>query len=320
MDQIIEQISKIGIIPVIKIDDADKAIPLGKALITGGIPCAEVTFRTAQGEESIRRISAALPEILLGAGTVLTCDQVDRAMAAGAKFIVSPGFNPRVVAYCLKIGIPIIPGCSTPSDIEKALELGLDVVKFFPAEQSGGLDYIKAVAAPYPTVKFMPTGGINASNITHYLNYYKVLACGGSWMVTHDLLIAGNFDEITRQCQQALFAVMGFELVHVGINAENEQEALKAASLFEVMFGFNVKPGNSSVVAGSYVEVMKQPYLGQYGHIAIGTNSIGRAIAFLERKGFVFNQDSAKRDAKGKLTAIYLEEEIAGFAVHLVQK
>jgi len=187
MHAILEQLGKIGIVPVIKIDDAAKAVPLAKALIAGGIPCAEVTFRTSEGEEAIRRINKEVPDILLGAGTVLTIDQVDRAIAAGAKFIVSPGLNPKVLNYCIGKGIPHTPGCSNPSDIEIALEAGLDVIKFFPAEQSGGLAYIKAVAAPYPNLKFMPTGGINADNIATYLAYEKINACGGSWMVKDEL-------------------------------------------------------------------------------------------------------------------------------------
>lgn len=319
MHEVLEKIGKIGIVPVIKIDDVEKAVPLAKALIAGGIPCAEVTFRTAQGEEAIRRIAAEVPDILLGAGTVLTCDQVDRAIAAGAKFIVSPGFNPKVVSYCGEKGIPITPGCSSPTDIEKALEHGLGVVKFFPAEQAGGLDFIKAVSAPYTTVKFMPTGGINAGNIGKYLAFDKIVACGGSWMVPADKINEGKFDEITAICREAVQSMLGFELHHIGINAANEAEAKAAAAMFETLFGFTVRDGNSSVFAGRYVEVMKAPYLGKNGHIAIGTASVVRAQAFLERQGFRFLGDSAK-EKNGKRIAVYLKDEICGFAVHLVQK
>ena len=204
MNAVLKQISEIGIVPVIAISDAEKAVPLAKALMAGGVPCAEITFRTAEGEESIRRIAKEVPDILLGAGTVLTVDQVDRAVSAGAKFIVTPGFNPKVVDYCVKRDILIIPGCSTPSDMEAAIELGLDTVKFFPAEQAGGLAYIKACAAPYPGLRFMPTGGINTENLGKYAAFNKVAACGGSWMVSKELLNAGNFDEITRLCEEAV--------------------------------------------------------------------------------------------------------------------
>lgn len=320
MHSILEQISKVGVVPVIKIDDVDKAVPLAKALIAGGIPCAEVTFRTAEGEEAIRRIADAKLGILLGAGTVLTCEQVDRAIAAGAMFVVSPGFNPKVVAYCAEKGIPITPGCSCPSDMEQALEAGLEVVKFFPAEQAGGLDFIKAVAAPYTTLKFMPTGGVNAGNITKYLAYERIIACGGSWMVPAKLINEGKFEEISHLCREAVQIMLGFELAHIGINAQTESEAMQAAHMFDTLFSFAVKAGNSSVFAGSYIEVMKQPYLGKNGHIAISTNSVDRAAAYLERQGFTLNAESAKTSHNGKMVAIYLQEEICGFAVHLLQK
>ena len=201
---ILERVREIGIVPVISISDVEKAVPLARALVAGGIPCAEITFRTEEGEESIRRIAKEVPEILLGAGTMLTIDQVHRAKRAGAKFLVSPGFNRKVVEVCKLNHFLIIPGCSTPSDMEAALEFGLDTVKFFPAEQAGGLPYIKACAAPYTKLKFMPTGGINAKNIASYLAFDKVIACGGSWMVTKELIDAGNFDEITRLCKEAV--------------------------------------------------------------------------------------------------------------------
>jgi len=320
MHAVLEELKKIGIIPVIKIDDAAKAVPLARALIAGGIPCAEVTFRTAQGEEAMRLINKDVPGILLGAGTVLTTAQVDKAIAAGAKFVVSPGFNPKVVSYCVEKGIPVTPGCSNPSDIEMALEFGLDVVKFFPAEQAGGLEYIKAIAAPYTTVNFIPTGGINAQNIAKYLAYEKIVACGGSWMVSADLINAGEFDKITALCREAQLNLLGLGLVHVGINAENEDAAKKAANRFSALFGFQNKDGNSSIFSGDGIEVMKSPYLGKNGHIAIGTNSVLRARAFFERQGVEFNAESAKTDAKGNLLAVYFKEEIGGFAVHLVQR
>jgi 2-dehydro-3-deoxyphosphogluconate aldolase/(4S)-4-hydroxy-2-oxoglutarate aldolase len=320
MVKVLEEMGKIGLVPVIKIDDPEKAVPLAKALLAGGIPCAEITFRTAQGEAALSRISREVPEILVGAGTVLSSEQVDKAISAGAKFVVSPGFNPRVVLHCLEKGIPIVPGCSNPSDMEAALEAGLEAVKFFPAEQSGGLEYIKAVSAPYPSLRFLPTGGINAENIVSYLACEKVLACGGSWMVPADKISAGNFEAVTALCREAVAKLLGFSMVHVGINAANEGEALKAARFFETLFGFPPKAGTSSIFAGEGIEIMKSPYLGRNGHIAIATNSLKRAIAHLEWRGFTFNQDSVKTDAKGVMAAIYLNDEIAGFAVHLVQK
>ena len=203
MNPVLEQIQKMGIIPVVVIDDVKDAEPLAKALCEGGLPCAEVTFRTAAAEESIRIMAEKFPEMLIGAGTVLTTDQVDRAVAAGAKFIVSPGTNPKVVKYCVERNIPITPGTCTPSEVEMALEHGLEVVKFFPAEQAGGLKMIKAMAAPYVGVKFMPTGGISAENVRDYLAYDRIIACGGSWMVKGDLIKAGNFDKIVELTKEA---------------------------------------------------------------------------------------------------------------------
>ena len=319
MNDIIAQFQKLGIIPVVVINDAKDAVPLAKALCEGGLPVAEVTFRTDAAEEAIRLMAEACPEMLVGAGTVLTTEQVDRAVAAGAKFIVSPGLNPKVVKYCLDKNIPITPGTSSPTDIEAALELGLEVVKFFPAEQSGGIAKIKAMAAPYTKVKFMPTGGINAANLKSYLDFPKIVACGGSWMVSGDLVKAGNFDEIKRLTREAVNTMLGFELKHVGINATSEGEAEDVAGSFEKLFGFAKKVGTSSVFAGSAVEVMKEPYLGAHGHIAIGTNYIERAIYHMELQGFEFDKETAKYK-DGKMVAIYLKGELGGFAVHLVQK
>jgi 2-dehydro-3-deoxyphosphogluconate aldolase/(4S)-4-hydroxy-2-oxoglutarate aldolase len=320
MNKILEELGKIGIVPVIKIDDVEKAVPLARALAAGGVPCAEITFRTEQGEEALRRVSRECPEILLGAGTVLATGQVDRAIDAGAQFIVSPGFNPKVVTHCINRGITITPGCSNPSDIEQALEAGLDVVKFFPAESTGGLPYIKAIAAPYPGLKFMPTGGINVGNIGAYLTYEKVLACGGSWIADASLINAARFDDITALCREALQKVHGFSMAHIGVNAANENEAQKAAVFFERFFGFVSKAGNSSLFAGDRIEIMKPPHPGKNGHIAVAVNNVLRAQAYLERNGFDFNQESAKPDGKGGLASIYLADEVVGFAVHLVQK
>ena len=320
MNEVLEKISKIGIVPVVVLDDAKDAEPLAEALIKGGLPCAEVTFRTAAAEESIRIMAQKFPEMLVGAGTVLTTEQVDRAVNAGAKFIVSPGLNPKIVKYCIEKGVPVTPGTSNPSDVEAAIELGLDVVKFFPAEAAGGLNMIKSKAAPYTQMKFMPTGGINAKNICDYLAFDKIIACGGSWMVKKDLVAAGKFDEIQALTEEAVRTMLGFELRHIGVNCEDEAAADSVASKFDNLFGFSKKVGNSSIFAGIEVEAMKKIGRGTNGHIAIGTNSVARAKNYLESvKGAKFIEDSAVVK-NGKLTAIYLEDEIGGFAIHLVQK
>lgn len=204
MDTVINQIGKIGIVPVIAISDIDKAVPLADALADGGVPCAEITFRTDEGEKCIRRIATQVPDILVGAGTVLSIEQVDRAIDAGAKFLVSPGFNINVVKYAIEKGIPMVPGCVTPSEMEAAMDFGIFTVKFFPAEQAGGLAYIKAVSAPYTKLSFMPTGGINADNLGKYMAYDRIVACGASWLADKTLIAESNFGEITSRCKQAV--------------------------------------------------------------------------------------------------------------------
>ena len=203
MNEVLMKIGQMGIVPVVVLNDVKNAVPLAQSLINGGLPCAEVTFRTEAAQQSIAEISKNFPQMFVGAGTVLTTEQVDRAVDAGAKFIVSPGFNPKVVEYCIKKGYPVTPGIMTPTELEMALEFGLDVVKFFPAENAGGLKMIKAMAAPYTKMKFMPTGGINPQNVREYLQCDKILACGGSWMVKGDLINGGNFIEIEKLTKEA---------------------------------------------------------------------------------------------------------------------
>lgn len=203
MNNVAEQIQNMIIVPVVVLNDAKDAAPLAKALCEGGLPCAEVTFRTDAAEESIRIMANEFPEMLVGAGTVLTTDQVDRAVNAGAKFIVSPGFDPEIVDYCLEKEIPVFPGVITPSEVAQAVKRGLKVVKFFPAEQFGGVATIKAMAAPYVGLKFMPTGGISTKNLADYLACDKIIACGGSWMVKGDMIAAGEFDKIKALTQEA---------------------------------------------------------------------------------------------------------------------
>lgn len=204
MELVIEKIQQTGIVPVVVLENAMDAAPLAKALCEGGLPCAEVTFRTKAARESIQIMTKEFPEMFVGAGTVLTIEQVVQAVEAGAKFIVSPGFDPGIVDYCLEKDIPVFPGCVTPSEIAQAVKRGLKVIKFFPAESFGGAAAIKALAAPYTDVKFMPTGGINAENIKNYLKSDKVIACGGSWMVKSELVKSGRFEEIKELSAEAV--------------------------------------------------------------------------------------------------------------------
>lgn len=320
IDEVVEQFGNIGIVPVIKLDKVENAEKLAKALRDGGINCAEVTFRAKGADEVIARMVKAYPDMMVGAGTVLSCEQADAAFAAGAKFCVAPGLNPKVVKHCLEKGIPFAPGLSSASEIEQAMELGLDFVKFFPAEQAGGLAYIKSVCAPYSSMRFMPTGGVNADNLNSYLAYNKIVCCGGSWIVPAKALAEENWAEITRLCKEAVDRMLGFELVHVGINCANPEEAESVADKFDAAFGFGKKVGNSSVFASTYIEMMKTPFRGDNGHIAIATNSVKRAVYQLKARGFEADESSFKFDASGELTVAYLKDQFCGFAVHLVKR
>lgn len=207
VEELLKQIECMGILPVIKLNDAKDAVPLAKALCEGGLPCAEVTFRTEAAEESIRLMHEAYPDMVLAAGTVLTTEQVDRAVAAGASVIVSPGFDPEVVDYCISKNIPVMPGIVTPSELAQAVKRGLTRVKFFPATAAGGIKMIKAMCAAYTTVRIMPTGGINTSNLEEFLSCDKIFCCGGSWMVKGDLIKAGEFDKIKDMTAEAVALV-----------------------------------------------------------------------------------------------------------------
>ncbi len=247
---ITKRIADIGIIPVVKISEAEKAVPLCRALAAGGLPLAEITFRTDAAEEAIRLAAKEAPEALVGAGTVCSVDQADRAMAAGARFIVTPGFNPRVVAHCVEKGYPVYPGCPTTSDIELAREMGLRVVKFFPAEAMGGVKTIQAVSAPYPEMRFIPTGGVNEKNLGAYTACRKVAAVGGSWMVPADALDRGDFAAIESLTRGAVRAMHGFALHHVAFNCSSAGEAEKTARAFARLFGWPYVPGNGADHAG----------------------------------------------------------------------
>ena len=204
MTEMNERISRIGVVPVIKLNHPERdAAELGKALCAGGVPVAEVTFRAAGAEIAIKLMKEANPDMIVGAGTVTSTEQIDKVIEAGGEFTVSPGFDPKLVAYAQKKNIPIFPGCTTASEYHQALKFGLELIKFFPAEQSGGLAKIKALSAPFPMFKVMPTGGISLKNLKDYLSCPVIAACGGSYMVTADLIDNRKWDEITELCKKS---------------------------------------------------------------------------------------------------------------------
>ncbi len=318
MNEVLQTISRIGIVPVIAIDDAKKAVPLAKALVAGGLPAAEVTFRTAAAEDALKVIAAEVPEMLLGAGTVLTPEQLDRALAAGARFIVSPGFNPEMVKYGLSKGALMLPGTATGGEMEQAMALGLEAVKFFPAEDNGGVKKLKALAGPYRTLKWMPTGGVNTKNLMDYLSFDQILACGGTWMVKKDMIEAERWDEITAICKDAVKTMLGIRLGHVGVNCGSADEAEKLAKTVCAMLGFAVRPTSKSFFAGDGIEYMNKPGPGTKGHIGFKTNSVERAMYHLGLQGVEFDPDSIQYNDKGAAKFVYLKGEFGGFAIHLV--
>ncbi|MBS7006845.1 bifunctional 4-hydroxy-2-oxoglutarate aldolase/2-dehydro-3-deoxy-phosphogluconate aldolase [Anaerostipes sp.] len=320
MNDVLCGIQDIGIVPVICLKDAGKAVPLAEALCEGGIPCAEVTFRTEACVDSIKRMSESCPGMLVGAGTVTKTEQAEQAVRAGARFIVSPGFNPEVVRYCTEHEITVIPGCSNPSDVEQAMAYGLELVKFFPAEAAGGVNMLRALAGPYSGMKFMPTGGITEENLKDYMELTQVAACGGSFMAPEKMVEKGDFISVKAMAEKTVRRMLGFELAHVGINMESRDEAVLVAGMFESIFGFQKSENDNSIFAGSYIEAMKYPFLGEKGHIAVRTDDAGRAVSYFKRRGYAFREESASYKTDGSLGAVYFRQEIGGFAVHLVQK
>jgi len=316
---VLEQIRLTGIIPIITINDAKMAIPICQAISDGGINIAEITFRTTAAEESIRNVQRAFPKMIIGAGTVMTIEQAKCAMEAGASFILSAALNPEVVAWCIEHNILIFPGVNTTEGIEKAMKLGVNCVKIFPVEATGGMAFIKAISAPYPNMSYLPTGGINENNLLAYLNFPKNIACGGSWMVPKDAIEKEDMDRIRVLTKNAVQKLHGFHLSHIGINCKNSDEALQIANYFTKILDLPSKEGNNSIFITDSIEICKYGARGEYGHISIGVNSLSRAVYYLEQKGFAFDANSIKKNNDGTETAIYFENEIAGFAIHLLQ-
>lgn len=316
---ILDRLAKSALVPVVVLDKVEDAIPTAKALLSGGIDVMEITFRTAAAADSIKAVAENVPEMLVGAGTVITLEQCKKAVEYGAKFIVSPGFDPDVVSWCVSNNVAVTPGCVTPTEITAAMKLGLKVVKFFPANVYGGLGAMKALNGPFGGIKFIPTGGVNQDNVGEFISAPFIHAVGGSWVCPKADIAAHNFEKITNLSKAARNAILGYEVAHVGINTEDDQKSVDVCSEFGKAFGFESKLGNSSNFSSAKIEVMKSIYLGKNGHIAVRTNKIDVAIADLESKGFAVDMETAKYKGD-KMVAVYLKNEFGGFAVHLLQK
>ncbi|MBN2880109.1 MAG: bifunctional 4-hydroxy-2-oxoglutarate aldolase/2-dehydro-3-deoxy-phosphogluconate aldolase [Clostridia bacterium] len=319
MSDLSTKLGNIGLIPVVVFDKVEYALPTAKAMIEGGLPVMEVTLRTDAAIESMQLIKKNYPEIILGAGTVLNVKQAKAAVEAGCEFIVSPGFDDGVVRYCLNNDILVTPGCVTPTEITHALEFGLNILKFFPASIYGGLPACKALHGPFRMVKFVPTGGIDLSNLSEYADKDFIHAIGGGWLCSANDMAEGRYSNITDTIRKSIDVLLGFEIAHIGINMENEEVSLELAAEVSKAFGMALKQGNSSNFVGTQFEVMKTPFKGKNGHIAVRTNNIDRALYYLDKRGYKADISSTV-EKNGKKTAVYLENEFGGFAVHLIQK
>lgn len=320
MNNIYKKIHDVGILPVIAIENAEDAASLAKALCAGGLPVAEVTYRTAAAHDAMVNMKKACPNMLIGAGTVTTKEQVDSAIEAGAEFIVAPGLNPEIVKYCQSKNIPMIPGTANASDIECAMSLGLDTVKFFPSEALGGIKIIKALNAPYSKIKFIPTGGVNEKNLNSYLDEACVLACGGTWMIDKKAIANKDFDKIEALTKTAVETMLGLYIKHVSVNEENGNGET-VANEFAKLFGGSVRKTSKGWFGSELVEIMDEDHpIGKHGHIGIATNNVDRAKRYYEALGYEFDENSFSFDDKGNLKLAYFKNEIAGMAIHLVNK
>ncbi len=317
MNELLNKISDFGIIPVLKIDELEHALPLAKALIDGGLPVCEITFRTSCAKDSIKLISDTYKNMFVGAGTVLTIKQVDEAISAGAQFIVSPGLNPVVVKYCVDNDILIIPGCANASDIEAAIELGLNTVKFFPAEAAGGIKMIKALSGPYNTMKFMPTGGVTPANMHDYLGFDKIVACGGTWMIDAEAIKNNDFGKIEQLTKDAMYKMLDLKVAHVAINSNEKQSKELALSLDKIL-NKGIKETSKGFFASEQIEIINNDET-CVGHIAISCTSVRRAIRFLSDQGIEFDYDTLLTDNKNVEKFIYIKQDFGGFKVHLMK-
>ncbi len=309
-----------GIAPVISLSQENKAVPLAKALIRGGITNVEITLRTTAALKCIERIKKEVPDITVSAGTVLSQQNAIDAVSAGADYVVAPGCNRDLVVFCNERSIPIIPGCSSASDIDFAVGVGLEIVKFFPAEASGGLPAINLLSGPYPSVRFLPTGGLDLSNISAYLSNKAVVACGGSYMAKSVLIENEDWDKITENCKRAMDISLGFELAHVGLNCSNESDAKATITRISEIFRFPKRIEGSKMSAGTCIEAMNTNGRGSYGHIGIYCNSCERAKAYFDHHEIKVDQDSFIYNKSGRIESFYLEESIAGFAYHVLTR
>ena len=315
---VFDRIYNAALLPQIKTGIADDAVLAAKALLSGGVDVMELVCRTEDEAAAIAAVSEQCPDMLVGAQCA-TWEACELAAESGAQFLTTPGYSEKIVAWCSEHGIPVIPGCVTPSEIMAATAQGVRVVKFFPAEACGGMKTLTALAEVFEGVKFLPCGGVDNKNLADYVDAPFVQAVGGSWLCPADDVAAHNFEAVTARCKAARAIVLGFTLGHIGVNAESVEESLALCQTFRAAFGFDIWEMPASFFASSGVEVMKHSAVGTNGHIAILTNSVRRAEAELEKKGFALDL-STEKCIGGEPIAVYFQNMLGGFAVHLLKK
>lgn len=320
MANVFEQIAQYGIVPLVTLDDPNDAIALGNALVEGGIPVAEVTFRTEAGGKAIELMAKHVPNLIVGAGTVHDVEHAKITVDNGGKFIITPGFNREVVKWCVDNNVPVCPGTVVPSDIEEAMSFGLKLVKFFPAEAYGGIDTLKALYGPFASIKFVPTGGVGLHNLTDYLNLPNVAAVGGSFVPPPKLVKEKDWAGVVATCKQIMNKVYDFTVGHVGINAQTAENAKAINDELANLFDVSYTETDIGYFTGQLAEILKVPFVGTHGHICVDTRDLPRAIALMERKGVKLNKDLTFYDKNGKMLTAYLEKEVGGFALHIRQR
>lgn len=319
MNKVIEELKLIGVIPLAVFKDEKQAVPTANALEKAGIHTLEVTLRTEKGVKAIEEIKKNCPGFLAGAGTVRTLEQAKAVKEAGADYIVTPAYDEKIADWCKENQMPLLPGVTTPYEINKAVSNGFTTLKFFPAENYGGAKAIKALAGPFPEVSFMPTGGINTGNMGQYLANANVSMVGGGWICSADLLDQEDYEGITQKAKEALDQFLGYEVVHVGINTENTTEGIAVAESIASVFKMPVHKGELSNFVGTGFEVNNFKGLGKFGHVAIDTNRIESAEYYLKKDNMEMNEES-RVIVNGKTKVVYLKDEFAGFAIHLRQR
>lgn len=315
-DEIVRKLDICGVIPLVQIEDKRNALPLAGALMSADVTAAEITFRSSCADEVIRTLSTRCPRLAVGAGTVINVKQVQAAASAGAKYIVTPAFNPDVVDRCIEIGIPVFPGCSNATDIEQAYSRGLRVVKFFPSELLGGVEMLKALSGPYPFMKFIPTGGINLTNLASYLSFNKVLCCAGTFMAKAKDLEEQNFAEITRIARAAIDEVLALKLDHVALPASDEKASSDVMKDISRLAGVNYSPSEKTVFGvSSFVRSDKSVK----GSIVYSSPNLERCLYYLGNRGFFEDKTKTVKDGS-KLTEITLVERLGGFEIKIIKR